>query len=89
MADNIERVEGGHRVRIRYGKGQRQRYFMPLTDSKAAGRRAATLRKLAALLTRTGRGAQAPVILKKAAEARSEADLAEVVRSPRSCAPAP
>ena len=79
MADTIERVRGGHRIRIRYGKGQRQRYTMPLTKPEEAERRAATLRELAAMLTKAGRAAEAPIMLRKAAEARADSVLAEVM----------
>jgi hypothetical protein len=79
MTDQLERVAAGYRVRIRYGKGQRQRYTMPLRSAVEAETRAATLRELAGMLTKAGRSAQAPVVLKKAAEATTQAVVDEVV----------
>ncbi len=42
MADTVESVGGGHRFRIRCGKGQRRRFLIPLPDPGEAEKRGAT-----------------------------------------------
>jgi integrase len=82
--DNIEQtlepVRGGHRVRLRYGNGQRGRFVIKLTDEQQAQRRAQALQVLANDLARAGKHTEAPIILRKGAALTSESEFKEVVR---------
>jgi integrase len=66
---DLEQVPGGFRTRIRYGANQRKRFTIKLLDRTAAAKRETELRALAHMLTQAGHSAQAPVILRNAAEA--------------------
>jgi integrase len=68
---DLEQVPEGWRTRIRYGAKQRQRFTIKLQDRAAAAKRETELRALAHMLTKAGHSAQAPVILRNAAEANT------------------
>ncbi len=66
----LEPVPGvGFRVRIRYGKGLRDRFTIKLADVTAALKRAETMTELARMLTKAGHSEQAPLLLTKLGEA--------------------
>ncbi len=66
----IEPVPGvGFRVRIRYGKGLRDRFAIKLADETAASKRAETMAELARMLTKAGHSEQCPLLLTKLGEA--------------------
>ncbi|HEY2408852.1 MAG TPA: site-specific integrase [Polyangiaceae bacterium] len=78
---DLEPVPGiGHRVRLRYGKGLRDRFLIKITDEAAAQRRAQRMRELADMLAAAGHSAEAPIILKKAGAVASEADFVDAAR---------
>src|SRR5262249_40121918 len=75
------------RTRLRFGKGQRARFVIRVTDERVARQRKVKLTELAAMLTAAGKTAEAPIILRKGAEVISDKDFAEVVRfTERRCA---
>jgi integrase len=79
-APALELVPGiGYRTRIRFGKGQRERFTIKLLDVNAAAKRDRELRGLARLLTKSGHAEQVPLILGKAAEA-DDAKLKDIKR---------
>src|ERR1700690_438556 len=76
----LEQVPGGHRCRLRYGANQRQRFIIKLTDREQAQRRYQALQALASVLSKAGKGTEAPIILRKGAGAQSEKDFQDLVR---------
>jgi hypothetical protein len=63
----LEPVLGGFRVRLRVGTGQRLRVIIPLTDERAAKRRAEQLHDMARDLVRAKQTAKARRVLTQAA----------------------
>jgi len=80
VSETLERVQGGFRVRLRYGKGLRARFIIRTDDAEVAEARATKLRELAAALGRTGHSTQAPLVLSEAANASSERDFIAFVK---------
>jgi len=78
--DGLEPTAEGFRIRLRYGKGLRGRFLIRLLDRAAARRRAKRLRELAELLSRSGRSAEARLVLVKGGEVQNDRELAEVVK---------
>src|SRR5688572_592764 len=71
-ASDLEEVPGvGWRTRIRCGGKLRQRFVIKILDRTAARRRDDELRALARMLVKAGHSAQAPVILRNAADAHA------------------
>lgn len=86
--DDLERVSDGFRVRLRFGKGQRQRFVIRLHDETAARERRAKLVELASMLTESKRSLEAPAILRKGASVTTKEDFAEVIKFAEGlCAP--
>lgn len=80
MTTKIEPHKDGFLVRLRFGKGLRQRFLIKLQDEGEARRRAAVLQELASDLTHAGATVEAPIILKKGAEATSDRDFRQIVK---------
>jgi integrase len=68
------------RTRLRYGKGLRQRFTIALTDERKAQERADKLQELANALSRAGKSAEAPLLLKRGGEVTTDRDLADVLK---------
>src|SRR5262245_50043938 len=79
-AEGLEPVGDGFRVRLRYGKGLRDRFLIRLHDEDAARRRATKMRELADMLAAAELSSEAPIILKKAGDVGTDAELREVMR---------
>jgi integrase len=76
---DLEQVEGGFRVRLRVGAGQRLRVIIPL-DEKAATRRAEQLQDLARALVKAKQTDKARDVLIEAAKQTTEADFRAVAK---------
>jgi hypothetical protein len=76
----VKKVAQGYETRLRYGKGQRRRFVIKLHDEAAAQLRADTLQVMANLLAKAGKQADAPIILRRAAELQNESDFCDVVQ---------
>jgi hypothetical protein len=72
-APALEQVPGGFRVRLRVGGGNRLRITIPLTDERAALRRAEQLHDMARALVKAKQTAKAQLVLTQAAEQATEA----------------
>ena len=59
----VKKVAEGYQTRLRFGKGQRERFVIKLQDEQAAQHRADVLQVLANHLARAGKHAEAPIIL--------------------------
>lgn len=77
---DLEPVDAGFRVRLRYGKGLRSRFLIRTTDKAAALRRALQLRDLAELLAQSGNAVRSKLIMKDAEQATNERDFAHAVK---------
>jgi len=74
--NQLERVTGGYRVRLRYGEGQRGYFTVRVEDEGQAERRAQTLRELATGLVRSGRrSVESEFLLRTLAETTAEKDF--------------
>jgi integrase len=74
----LEPVPGGFRVRLRVGGSQRLRVTIPLTDERAAQRRAEQLHDMARALVRAKQTAKAQLVLTQAAQQITETDFRSV-----------
>jgi integrase len=87
----VEKISPGKwRVRLRYGKGLRDRFVILAKSEAAAEARAALMTKMANDLAACGKHAEAKAVLEEAGAAQTEADLADVEDVIRElCAEAP
>lgn len=79
-APALEPVPGGFRVRLRVGSGQRLRVTIPLTDERAATRRAEQLQSMARALVKAEQTAKARLILTQAAEQTTEPGFRSIAK---------
>jgi integrase len=79
-APALEAVPGGFRVLLRVGSGQRLRVVIPITDQRAATRRAEQLQSMARSLVKAKQTAKARLILTQAAEQTAEAGFRSIAK---------
>jgi integrase len=74
----LEKVDGGWRVRLRYGVGLRDRFFIVAKNGPAAQAKAARMKRMAADLAACGKSVEAKAVLEEAGLQQTEKGLLQV-----------